>query len=135
MSIDKSLHVLVVEDNANLRKVLLNIVRKIGFARVSEAENGKDAWELVRDGGVGLVLTDWAMPLMDGIELVSHIRRADPPVRDLPVLMITALDTKDNVITAGQEGVDAYVIKPFSVQTIMDKIEEAVVKRAGSAGA
>ncbi len=133
MSVDKSLNVLVVEDNANLRKVLINIINKLGFPPALEAEHGQEAWEKVQNEKVGVVLTDWTMPVMDGLELVKKIRGADKPIRDLPVLMITAMDTKDSVIAAGQQGVDAYIIKPFSVQTILQKIEEAVERRSAGA--
>ncbi len=133
MSVDKSLNVLVVEDNANLRKVLINIINKLGFPPALEAEHGQEAWEKVQNEKVGIVLTDWTMPVMDGLELVKKIRGADKPIRDLPVLMITAMDTKDSVIAAGQQGVDAYIIKPFSVQTILQKIEEAVERRSAGA--
>ncbi len=133
MSVDKSLNVLVVEDNANLRKVLINIINKLGFPPALEAEHGQEAWEKVQNEKVGIVLTDWTMPVMDGLELVKKIRGADKPIRDLPILMITAMDTKDSVIAAGQQGVDAYIIKPFSVQTILQKIEEAVERRSAGA--
>lgn len=133
MSVDKSLNVLVVEDNANLRKVLINIINKLGFPPALEAEHGQEAWEKVQNEKVDIVLTDWTMPVMDGLELVKKIRGADKPIRDLPVLMITAMDTKDSVIAAGQQGVDAYIIKPFSVQTILQKIEEAVERRSAGA--
>ncbi len=133
MSVDKSLNVLVVEDNANLRKVLVNIINKLGFPPALEAEHGQEAWEKVQNEKMDIVLTDWTMPVMDGLELVKKIRGADKPIRDLPILMITAMDTKDSVIAAGQQGVDAYIIKPFSVQTILQKIEEAVERRSAGA--
>jgi two-component system chemotaxis response regulator CheY len=130
MAIDKTLHVLVVEDNANLRKVLMNILSKVGFQSLQEAEDGAKAWEIVQKGQVGLLLTDWSMPVMNGLDLVMRIRAAPAPVKNLPVLMITALDTKNSVVQAAKQGVDAYIIKPFSVQTIVQKIEEAIAKRA-----
>ena len=133
MSVDKSLNVLVVEDNVNLRKVLINIINKLGFPPALEAEHGQEAWEKVQNEKVDIVLTDWTMPVMDGLELVKKIRGADKPIRDLPVLMITAMDTKDSVIAAGRQGVDAYIIKPFNVQTILQKIEEAVERRSAGA--
>jgi two-component system chemotaxis response regulator CheY len=135
MAIDKSLAVLVAEDNANLRKVLVNIVSKIGFQNILEAEDGQKAWEHIKSGKVGLLLTDWNMPVMSGLDLVMKIRSAPAPTKELPVLMITAYDTKSSVVTAGQKGVDAYIIKPFSVQTIVQKIEEAITRRKAAAAA
>jgi two-component system chemotaxis response regulator CheY len=133
MAIDKSLKVLVVEDNTNLRKVLVNILTKVGFQAPQEAEDGARAWDIVQKGGVNLLLTDWSMPVMNGLDLVQRIRAAPAPLKDLPILMITALDTKNSVVQAAKHGVDAYIIKPFSVQTIVQKIEEAIAKRAGAA--
>ena len=132
MELDKSLRVLVAEDNPNLRKVIVNIVKKIGFAEIVEADDGQHAWELIEQGGVDIVLTDWNMPRMTGLDLLQKIREAPKPISNIPFLMITAADTKNAILSAGQEGADAYIIKPFSVNTIVEKIEEAVQKRAQS---
>ena len=130
MAVDPTTRVLVAEDNPNLRKVIVNIVRKIGYQDVVEADDGNQAWSEIEKGTVGLVLTDWAMPGLNGLELLKRVRGAKDPIKNLPILMITAADTKDSILTAGKEGVDAYIIKPFSVKTIMDKIQEAVEHRA-----
>ena len=130
MESDKSLRVLCVEDNPNLRKVLVNIVKKIGYSDVVEAEDGVQAWEQIEGGGVGLVLTDWAMPRMNGMELLQKIRRGKGKIAKLPIVMITAADTKSSIVGAAESGVDAYIIKPFSVATIAEKIEEALAKRS-----
>ena len=132
VTFDKSIRVLCVEDNPNLRKVLVNIVRKIGYTDVVEAEDGVQAWEQIEQGGVGLVLTDWSMPRMNGMELLQKIRRGKRKIAQLPILMITAADTKSSIVDAAESGVDAYVIKPFSVGTIQEKIEEALAKRSKS---
>lgn len=133
MELDTSKRVLIAEDNPNLRKVIVNIVKKIGYAHVMEAEDGEIAWQFIQRGGVELVLTDWAMPGLDGLQLLRKIRKADSPTRDIPFLMITAADTKNAILAAGKEGVDAYIIKPFSVTTITEKIKEALQKRAEEA--
>lgn len=132
MDFDFSKKILVAEDSPHLRKVLVNIVKKIGFQEIVEAEDGQQAWEKIEAGGVGLVLTDWNMPRMSGLDLVEKIRSATSVIKEIPILMITASDTKDSIVTAGKKGVDAYIIKPFSVSTIKEKIEEAFNARAGS---
>ncbi len=129
MELDTSKRVLVAEDNPNLRKVLVNIIRRIGYEHVMQTEDGRSAWQLIELGKVDLVLSDWAMPELDGIEILRRMRAADAPIRDIPFLMITAADTKSAIITAGKEGVDAYIIKPFSVKTVSDKIAEAITTR------
>jgi len=130
MAADTTTRVLIAEDNPNLRKVIVNIVRKIGYQDVVEADDGLKAWAEIERGTVGLVLTDWSMPGMNGLELLKRVRGSKDPIKNTPILMITAADTKDSILTAGREGVDAYIIKPFSVKTIMDKIQEAVDHRA-----
>ena len=130
VTFDKSIRVLCAEDNPNLRKVLVNIVKKIGYTDVVEAEDGVQAWEHIEQGGVGLVLTDWSMPRMNGMELIQKIRRGKGGIAKLPILMITAADTKSSIVDAAEAGVDAYIIKPFSVGTIQEKIEQALAKRS-----
>jgi two-component system chemotaxis response regulator CheY len=130
MASEKSMRVLCVEDNPNLRKVLVNIVKKIGYADVVEAEDGAEAWEKIEEGGIGLVLTDWSMPRMNGLELLKKIRKGKGAIAQTPILMITAADTKNAIIEAAKEGVDAYIIKPFSVTTVAEKIDEAIAKRS-----
>ncbi|MCH8077493.1 MAG: response regulator [SAR324 cluster bacterium] len=129
MELDTSIKILIAEDNPNLRQVLVNIIRKIGFDKILEAENGEIAWQFIQRGGVNLVLTDWAMPELDGMQLLKKIRNSDAPTCDIPFLMITAADTKNAIMSAGKSGVDAYVIKPFSVSTVVEKIKEAIEKR------
>lgn len=129
MELDTSIKILIAEDNPNLRQVLVNIIRKIGFDKILEAENGEIAWQFIQRGGVNLVLTDWAMPELDGMQLLKKIRNSNAPTCDIPFLMITAADTKNAIMSAGKSGVDAYVIKPFSVSTVVEKIKEAIEKR------
>lgn len=129
MELDTSIKILIAEDNPNLRHVLVNIIKKIGYEKVLEAENGEIAWQFIQRGGVELVLTDWAMPELDGMQLLKKIRNSNAPTCDIPFLMITAADTKNAIMSAGKSGVDAYVIKPFSVSTVVEKIKEAIEKR------
>lgn len=132
MELDTSQTVLVAEDNPNLRQVLVTIIKKIGYASILEANDGEIAWQYIQRGGVDLVLTDWAMPELDGMQLLRKIRNSNPPTNNTPFLMITAADTKNAIMSAGKEGVDAYIIKPFSVATVVDKIKEAIEKRNDS---
>jgi len=132
MAEKKDLKVLVAEDNPSLRKVICNIVRKLGYGEVAEAEDGTQAWALLEAGGIDLLLTDWAMPGLSGMDLLKKLRASDGDLERIPVVMITAADTKNEIIEAGKEGVDAYVIKPFNVTTIGEKMEEALRNRARS---
>lgn len=132
MELDTTQRILVAEDNPSLRNVLVSIVKKIGYEKVIQAEDGRSAWQIIEMGKVDIVLSDWNMPELDGIQMLRKMRAASAPIKDIPFLMITAADTKSAIITAGKEGVDAYIIKPFNVKTIGDKIQEAINVRTGS---
>jgi len=129
-ALDISKRILIAEDNPSLRQVLLTIVKKIGYTNILVADDGEIAWQYVERGGVDLLLTDWAMPGLDGMQLLRKVRKSKPPTCNIPFLMITAADTKNAILSAGKEGVDAYIIKPFSIATVTEKIQEAVAKRS-----
>jgi len=120
---DYRMKILVVEDFATMRQILCHSLREIGFTDVLEAEDGLSAWEIIRRQDLGLVVTDWHMPRMDGLELLQRIR-AHPRTRSLPVLMITIDDLQDYVIAAAKAGVDSYLVKPFTPQDLKEKIEQ-----------
>ncbi len=124
MSIDKNIHILIVEDDDINRKLLVNILNTIGYANVLQAENGLLGWELIQKEKIDLVMTDWMMPELDGLELLKKIRLSDPPLKTLPVIMITALGKQDAIKKAAEWDINGYVIKPFSVNTVLSKIEE-----------
>ena len=127
--LDISKRVLIAEDNPSLQKAIVSIVKKIGYENVMVADDGEIAWQYIERGGVDLVMTDWAMPGLDGMQLLRKIRKSKPPVCNIPFMMITAADTKNAILSAGKEGVDAYIIKPFSISTVKEKIMEAMSKR------
>ncbi len=115
------LKVLFVEDSPTMRRIIMNSLTKIGFKDVIEAENGIDALEKLDDNAVGLVLTDWNMPEMNGEELVRELRnRSD--YRNVPILMITTRGMKDDVLTAVKIGVNGYIVKPFTPEILKKKI-------------
>ncbi len=124
MSVDKNIRILIVEDDEINRKLLTNILNTIGFKNVVEAENGKIAWEKLQDQPFDLLMTDWMMPEMDGLELLQTVRKADGLIKKLPVLMITALGKQDDIMKAAKWEISGYIVKPFSVNTILTKIEE-----------
>lgn len=121
--IDKRLPVLVVEDDHNLRRIIVNILKKLNFNNIREAENGQNAWAIVLNTDLNLVITDLNMPIMDGLQL-SRMIRGNKKYRHLPILVITAADTKETIMRAGKIGVDGYIIKPFNIKQIIQSIEE-----------
>ena len=127
--IDTSLKVLVVDDMSTMRRIVKNILKQIGFTDMVEAENGQDALNKLKagDNGIGFIVSDWNMPVMQGIELLRAIR-ADPDLKHLPFLMVTAEAQKENIIEAVQAGVSNYVVKPFTAEALEVKLEKIFAK-------
>lgn len=121
------MRVLVVAASSTMRRIVSNTLGKMGHADILEATSGSDGLERVTDGSVDLVITDWSLPGMSGIEFVRLLRTVESGTR-LPVLMITGNVTQDNILAAVRAGVDEYVVKPFSLQTLKDKIDAVLAK-------
>jgi two-component system chemotaxis response regulator CheY len=111
----------------SMRNIVKRALLEIGYTDIHDALNGEDALEKLKSGGFGLVLLDWNMPIMSGIELLRIIR-ADPALQTLPVLMITAEAKMDNIMEAVQTGVSDYLVKPFSAQVLQEKLEKIFQK-------
>lgn len=129
-NIDFRMKVLVVDDFATMRKIVRNILKQIGFDNLIEAEDGQAALQVLKNDNIGLVVTDWNMPNMTGLELLEKIR-TDPKTAHLPVLMVTAEGLKENVVAAVKAGVNNYVVKPFTAEILQEKIEQIFKKLAG----
>ncbi len=127
--LDFSIKVLVVDDMSTMRRIVKNVLKQIGYTDMAEAENGEDALKKLRVGGYGLVVSDWNMPVMTGIELLRAIR-ADPELKHLPVLMVTAEAQKENIMEAVQAGVNNYVVKPFTAEALQEKLNKIFEKLA-----
>ncbi|OGP71288.1 MAG: hypothetical protein A2Z73_02085 [Deltaproteobacteria bacterium RBG_13_60_28] len=126
-NIDFSMKVLVADDFATMRKIVRNILKQIGFDDIVEAEDGQAAMQVLRNENIGLVVTDWNMPNMSGLELLQKIR-TNPKTANLPVLMVTAEGLKENVVTAVKAGVNNYVVKPFTAEVLQEKLEQIFKK-------
>ena len=122
MSIDTSLKYLVVDDFATMRKVVRSTLRELGIENLDEAEDGQQALSILKKGGFGFVVSDWNMPNMQGIDLLRAIR-ADPDLRRIPVLMVTAENKRENILEAAHAGVNGYIVKPFTADTMREKLE------------
>ena len=125
--IDTSLKVLVVDDMSTMRRIVKNVLKQIGFSDMVEAENGQDALNKLKAGDIGLIVSDWNMPVMQGIELLRTVR-ADAELKHLPFLMVTAEGQKENIIEAVQAGVSNYVVKPFTPEELKGKLEKIFAK-------
>jgi len=123
---------LVVDDFATMRKIVHNLLKELGFSRIEEAEDGAAALKQLRGGAFDFVVSDWNMPNMTGIELLRAIR-ADPALKHLPVLMVTAEAKKENILEAAQAGASGYVVKPFTAAVLDEKLNKIMQKASASA--
>jgi two-component system, chemotaxis family, chemotaxis protein CheY len=121
MPADPSMKVLVVDDMVTMRRIVKNILKQLGFGNLDEAENGQEALQKLRADTFGFVVSDWNMPVMTGIDMLRAIR-ADEKLKAIPVLMVTAEAQQHNLIEAVQAGVSNYIIKPFTAETMQEKI-------------
>ncbi|MEQ1792876.1 MAG: chemotaxis response regulator CheY [Nitrospira sp.] len=123
MPADLNMKILVVDDMSTMRRIVKNILKQLGFSNMEEAENGQEALQKLRAEPFGFVVSDWNMPVMPGIEMLRAIR-ADEKLKHIPVLMVTAEAQKENLIEAIQAGVNNYVVKPFTAETMQEKINK-----------
>ena len=119
---DTSAGVLIVDDYKTMLRIVRNLLKQINFHNVDEANNGTEALEKLRAREFGLVISDWNMMPMNGLELLQEMR-ADPQLCNTPFIMITAESKTENVIAAKQAGVNNYIVKPFNAETLQAKIE------------
>ena len=120
---DKNIRILIVDDFSTMRRIVKNLLNDLGFFNTAEADDGTTALAELRKGPYDLVITDWNMPGMPGIDLLRQIR-ADATLAKIPVLMVTAEAKREQIIEAAQAGVNGYIIKPFNAVTLKEKIDK-----------
>ena len=120
--------VLVVDDFSTMRRIVGGLIRELGCEKVIEAEDGVQALRRLESGGIDMVISDWNMPNMTGVELLRKVR-ASAEWKSMPFLLVTAEGRKENIIEAAQAGADGYVVKPFTVSTLADKLTAIFQKR------
>ncbi len=123
MAIDYNMRILIVDDFATMRRIVKNILTQLGFKNFIEADDGSVAWEILQKETVDFIVSDWNMPKMPGIELLKKVR-ADEKLKDIPFLMVTAEAQKENIIEAVKAKVSNYIVKPFTPETLGEKIEK-----------
>jgi len=115
--------ILIVDDFSTMRRIIKNLLRDLGFTNTFEADDGHTALPMLKNGDFEFVVTDWNMPIMEGIDLLKEIRK-DPKLKHLPVLMVTAEAKREQIIEAAQAGVNGYIIKPFTAGTLKEKLDK-----------
>jgi two-component system chemotaxis response regulator CheY len=109
-----------------MRRIVINLLKQLGFQRINEAQDGLDAWNMMQETAIDFVVTDWNMPKMNGMELLKTIR-SDSKYSSIPVLMVTAEAEKENIVQAIQAGVSNYIVKPFTAEILKEKLEKIFV--------
>jgi len=115
--------ILIVDDFSTMRRIIKNLLRDLGFNNTDEADDGNTGLPKLQTGNFDFLVTDWNMPGMTGIDLLRAVR-ADEKLKTLPVLMVTAEAKKEQIVLAAQEGVNGYIVKPFTAQTLKEKIDK-----------
>ncbi len=127
MSYNKDMRVLVVDDFSTMRRIIKNILRQLGFTNIIEADDGTTAWETLNKDKIDFIISDWNMPKMAGIELLRKVRSSEE-FGALPFLMVTAEAQQENIIEAVQAKVSNYIVKPFTAETLGQKIDKIFEK-------
>ena len=122
---DTSIKVLVVDDFATMRRIVKNILTQLGYKNVIEAEDGTNAINILKQEKVGLIISDWNMPKMTGLELLKNVR-ANPEWASIPFIMVTAEAQQENIIMAVKAKVSQYIVKPFTADTLGEKINKVL---------
>ena len=122
-ALDKSMKILVVDDFSTMRRIVKNILRQLGFVNIVEADDGATAVSLLERERVDLIISDWNMPNMTGIDLLRHVRSSEE-LKEIPFLMVTAEAQQENIIEAVKAKVSNYIVKPFTADTLNEKIEK-----------
>lgn len=128
---DKNIRILIVDDFSTMRRIVKNLLNDLGFFNTAEADDGSTALVELRKNPYDLVITDWNMPGMPGIDLLKAVR-AEAGLSKIPVLMVTAEAKREQILEAAQSGVNGYVIKPFTAATLSDKLAK-IFERLGAA--
>jgi two-component system chemotaxis response regulator CheY len=121
MAIDHSMRVLIVDDYNTMVRIIRNLLKQLGFVEIDDASDGAAALEKMRIHKYGLVISDWNMEPMTGLQLLKEVR-ADAKLKALPFIMITAESKTENVVAAKEAGVSNYIVKPFNAETLRQKL-------------
>jgi two-component system chemotaxis response regulator CheY len=125
MSVDMSMPILIVDDYKTMLRIIRNLLKQLGFENVDEATDGSTALQKLRQKPYSLVISDWNMEPMTGLQLLKEVR-ADAKLKSTPFIMVTAESKKENVVAAKQAGVNNYIVKPFNADTLKGKMASVI---------
>ncbi|MDK9793284.1 response regulator [Vibrio sp. D431a] len=122
--------ILVIDDFPTMRKIIRSLLGELGYTDIDEAADGLEGLKAMRSASYDLVVSDWNMPTLNGVEMVQQMRKM-PDLKDIPVLMVTAEAKREQIIYAAQSGVNGYIVKPFTGATLKEKIDKIMIRTAG----
>jgi two-component system chemotaxis response regulator CheY len=125
MSVDMNMNVLIVDDYKTMLRIIENLLKQLGFKNIIQATDGSEAIKKLRETPVGLVISDWNMQPMTGLQLLKEVR-ADERLKTTPFIMVTAESKTENVVAAKEAGVNNYIVKPFNAETLKTKIVSVI---------
>ena len=121
MPMNFDMQVLIVDDYKTMLRIVGNLLKQLGFKNIDEATDGGTALQKLRQKDYGLVISDWNMEPMTGLQLLKEMR-ADGKLKEVPFMMVTAESKTENVVAAKQAGVSNYIVKPFNAATLKEKL-------------
>lgn len=125
MAVDPNMHILIVDDYKTMLRIIRNLLRQLGFTNIDEATDGSQALQKLRQASFELVISDWNMEPMTGLQLLREVR-ADAKLKHIPFIMVTAESKSENVIAAKEAGVSNYIVKPFNAETLKGKMVSVI---------
>ncbi len=125
MAVSKDMQILIVDDYKTMLRIVRNLLKQLGFENVDEATDGTAALQMLREREYGLVISDWNMEPMTGLQLLREVR-SDDNLKAMPFIMVTAESKSENVVAAKQAGVSYYIVKPFNAETLKSKISSVI---------
>ena len=125
MAVDMKMHILIVDDYKTMLRIVRNLLKQLGFDNVDEAADGSTALQKLREKNFGLVISDWNMEPMTGLQLLREVR-SDVKLKNMPFIMVTAESKTENVVAAKEAGVNNYIVKPFNAATLKQKIASVI---------
>ena len=125
MAVDPNMPILIVDDYKTMLRIIRNLLRQLGFTNIDEATDGSQALQKLRQANFDLIISDWNMELMTGLQLLREVR-ADAKLKHIPFIMVTAESKSENVIAAKEAGVSNYIVKPFNAETLKGKMVSVI---------
>lgn len=125
MAVDRNMPILIVDDYKTMLRIIRNLLRQLGFNNIDEATDGSMALQKLRQNSFELIISDWNMEPMTGLQLLREVR-ADAGLKHIPFIMVTAESKSENVIAAKEAGVSNYIVKPFNAETLKTKMSSVI---------